>query len=111
MFSNNCEDFAIYCKTGLLVLTNAVSVGRSGQAASYLAAASAVVSSPLRFLTTGFGGLALAGYGMYCAGRLASDIGVRRDVAKVPVENLAIALSSELGEPAEKTSEMMNVKD
>lgn len=87
LFNNNCEDFAIYCKTGFLIFTN-ISVGRSGQAASFLAATSAVVSSPLRFLTTSFGGLAFVGCGMYCVSRLASDIGVRRDVTKIPVERL-----------------------
>lgn len=87
MFKNNCEDFAIYCKTGLLVSTS-VSVGRSGQAASYLAAASTLVSTPLRFMTTSFSGLALVGVSFYCVGRLMSDIGVRRDVSKVPVERL-----------------------
>ncbi|OMO92445.1 hypothetical protein CCACVL1_06850 [Corchorus capsularis] len=87
IFQNNCEDFAIYCKTGLLVITR-ISVGRSGQAASFLAATSAIVSSPLRYLTTSFSGLAAVGYGMYCFSRLVSDIGVRRDVEKVPVERL-----------------------
>jgi len=85
VFKNNCEDFAIYCKTGLLVVTN-IGVGRSGQAASFLAVAGAVASSPLRFVTTGFGGLALVGCGMYCISRYISDIGVRSDVTKVPVE-------------------------
>lgn len=103
IFKNNCEDFAIYCKTGLLVFTS-ISVGRSGQAASCFAAASAVVSTPLRFMTTSFSGLALVGYGMYCASRLVSDIGIRRDVSKVPVESL-IASSPSLDEP-EKTAEM-----
>ncbi|KAK7276160.1 hypothetical protein RIF29_17294 [Crotalaria pallida] len=101
IFKNNCEDFAIYCKTGLLVFTS-LSVGRSGQAASYLAAASAVVSTPLRYMTTSFSGLALVGYGMYCASRLVSDIGVRRDVSKVPVERLIA--TPVLDEP-EKTTE------
>ncbi|XP_052195587.1 protein LEAD-SENSITIVE 1 [Diospyros lotus] len=87
IFKNNCEDFAIYCKTGLLVVTN-ISVGRSGQAASFLAATSAIVSSPLRFLTTSFSGLAAVGCGLYCVSRFVSDIGVRRDVRKVPVEAL-----------------------
>nr|ACU23928.1 unknown [Glycine max] len=87
IFKNNCEDFAIYCKTGLLVSTS-VSVGRSGQAASYLAAASTLVSTPLRFMTTSFSGLALVGVSFYCVGRLMFDIGVRRDVSKVPVERL-----------------------
>ncbi|MBA0625186.1 hypothetical protein Godav_010416 [Gossypium davidsonii] len=90
LFKNNCEDFAIYCKTGLLVITR-ISVGRSGQATSFLAAASAIVSSPLRYLTTSFSGLAAVGYGMYCFSRLVSDIGVRRDVEKVAVEMLVSA--------------------
>lgn len=87
LFKNNCEDFAIYCKTGLLVFTN-ISVGRSGQAASFVAATTTVVSSPLRFLTTSFSGLAVVGCSMYCISRLVSDIGVRRDVMKIPVESL-----------------------
>ncbi|GMJ02944.1 hypothetical protein like AT3G02700 [Hibiscus trionum] len=90
LFKNNCEDFAIYCKTGLLVITR-ISVGRSGQATSFLAAASAIVSSPLRYLTTSFTGLTAVGYGMYCFSRLVSDIGVRRDVEKVAVERLVSA--------------------
>ncbi|XP_065850797.1 protein LEAD-SENSITIVE 1 [Euphorbia lathyris] len=96
IFKNNCEDFAIYCKTGLLVFTN-ISVGRSGQAASLLAAASAVVSSPLRYLTTSVSGLTAVGCGMYCVSRLVSDMGVRRDVSKVAVERL-VADASSLGE-------------
>ncbi|KAK3026128.1 hypothetical protein RJ639_042571 [Escallonia herrerae] len=87
IFKNNCEDFAIYCKTGLLVFTS-VSVGRSGQATSFLAAASAIVSSPLRFLTTSFSGLTAVGCGIYCVSRFISDIGVRRDVIKIAVERL-----------------------
>ncbi|KAL8150647.1 hypothetical protein V2J09_020455 [Rumex salicifolius] len=93
LFKNNCEDFAIYCKTGLLVITN-VSVGRSGQASAFFAAASAIVSSPLRYLTTSFGGLTVVGCGMYCVSRLVSDIGVRRDVVKLPVERLVTGSSS-----------------
>ncbi|KAH1160053.1 hypothetical protein GYH30_031701 [Glycine max] len=74
VFMNNCEDFAIYCKTSLLVVTN-ICVGQSGQAASCLAAASAVVSLLLRFMTASFGGFAL--------------VGLRCDVAKVPVEKIS----------------------
>ncbi|KAK6127534.1 hypothetical protein DH2020_038737 [Rehmannia glutinosa] len=102
IFKNNCEDFAIYCKTGLLVFTT-VSVGRSGQAASFLAAASAIVSSPLRFMTTGFGGLTAMGCGIYCISRIVSDIGVRRDVMKIPVERLVDR--SGLGEPEAAATE------
>ncbi|VFQ93524.1 unnamed protein product [Cuscuta campestris] len=87
LFKNNCEDFAIYCKTGLLVFTT-VSVGRSGQAASFVAVATAVVSSPLRLMTNSFPGLAAVGCAVYCVSQFVSDIGVRRDVAKIPVERL-----------------------
>ncbi|CAN6280893.1 unnamed protein product [Urochloa humidicola] len=103
LFKNNCEDFAIYCKTGLLVET-AFSVGRSGQLASLTAAFSAVASSPLRFLTTSAGGLAVVTTGMYCVGRYVSDIGVRRDVVKVPVETL-VAQTSATAMDAEVTAE------
>ncbi|XP_039160477.1 uncharacterized protein LOC104452422, partial [Eucalyptus grandis] len=88
--NNNCEDFAIYCKTGLLVVT-ASSGGRSGQAAAFQAASTAVGSSPLRYLTTRVTGLAVGGlvsYGRYCISRLVSDIGFHHDVVKVPVERL-----------------------
>ncbi|XAR73639.1 hypothetical protein NMG60_11007677 [Bertholletia excelsa] len=77
MFKNNCEDFAIYCKTGLIIITTS-SAGRSGQVASVIAAANAFTSCS---------GLAL-GVGMYCVNRYVSDIGVRRDVTKVSVERL-----------------------
>ncbi|XP_047310623.1 protein LEAD-SENSITIVE 1-like isoform X2 [Impatiens glandulifera] len=94
---NNCEDFAIYCKTSLIVLSR-FSVCRGGQASSILAAANAVVSSPLRFLTRtttfvtmGLTGTVVVGCGVYCVGRVVSDIGVRRDASKIPVEVLISA--------------------
>ncbi|ESR42961.1 LRAT domain-containing protein [Citrus sinensis] len=87
VFKNNCEDFSIYCKTGLLV-TTVLSVGRSGQATSLFAAVSTAVSLPLRYLIAGYTGGTVFGYGLYCANRYASDIGVRRDAARVPVESL-----------------------
>ncbi|WOK95203.1 hypothetical protein Cni_G03910 [Canna indica] len=87
LFKNNCEDFAIYCKTGLLVETT-FSVGRSGQISSLSAALTAIASSPLQFLTTSASGLMVVATGMYCVGRFVSDIGIRRDVNKIPVETL-----------------------
>lgn len=88
----------MYCEIGLLVFTT-VSVGRSGQASSYLAAVSALVSSPLRFMSTGFGGLAAVGCGIYCMSRIVSDIGMRRDVMKIPVERLIAPTPPVLSEP------------
>lgn len=87
LFKNNCENFAIYCKMGLLVI-NTISVGRSGQAASWFAAVSTVVSSPLRGLAARFSGLTVLDYGLYFVDRYVSDIGVRPDVVRVPVESL-----------------------
>lgn len=94
LFKNNCEDFAIYCKTGLLIETN-YSLGRSGQLASWTAAASTVMSSPLRFLTTSGTGLAIVAGTMYSISRYVADIGIRRDVIKIPVERLIIDAGAE----------------
>lgn len=110
IFRNNCEDFAIYCKTGLLVSTS-LSVGRSGQASSIVAAVTAIVSSPLRYLTTSVGGLVAVGCGMYCVSRFVSDIGVRRDVIKVPVEDLVnpTGLGRPTAVPSEVSAEMLAI--
>ncbi|CAN4108456.1 unnamed protein product [Withania somnifera] len=78
VFQNNCEDFALYCKTGLLTLDR-LGVGRSGQASSIL-----LIPSPV--------GMATVTAGMYCMSRYATDIGVRSDVIKVAVEDLAVNL-------------------
>ncbi|XP_072976379.1 protein LEAD-SENSITIVE 1-like [Typha angustifolia] len=84
LFKNNCEDFAIYCKTGLLV-ESAFGLGRSGQMTSVAAAINAVAYSPLPYLSTG---AALLASSMYCINRYVSDIGFRHDVVKIPVELL-----------------------
>ncbi|XP_045822181.1 protein LEAD-SENSITIVE 1-like [Trifolium pratense] len=76
VFKNNCEDFAIYCKTGLVVTTT-ISLGGSGQAGSCSAAASSIASLSVRFVTTSFCGMTLVGCGTYCITRLVSDIWFR----------------------------------
>jgi hypothetical protein len=88
VFKHNCEDFAIYCKTGLLVTVNN-SAGGSGQAASYTAAAKSIASSSLQYVASNYCGFALVGCGMYCYRRLVSDIGFRNGVPKVPVEKIS----------------------
>ncbi|CAN6869877.1 unnamed protein product, partial [Brassica oleracea] len=126
LLDNNCEDFAIYCKTGLLVFSvtksgsssqvNAVcaaggvaslalrylGVGRTaGQAASLavspatvFSAATRAVTMTLGLVTTGLAAaVAVAGYSKYCIGRVAYDVGVRKDVRKVPVEELATLMA------------------
>ncbi|KAL4325659.1 hypothetical protein GQ457_11G001720 [Hibiscus cannabinus] len=92
IFQNNCEDFALYCKTGLMILDN-LGIGRSGQASSMIGAPlAALISSSLKVLTPSSIGVATVTAGMYCVSRYATDIGVRTDVVKVPVEDLAMNL-------------------
>ncbi|XP_072997791.1 protein LEAD-SENSITIVE 1 [Typha latifolia] len=89
VFENNCEDFALYCKTGLLSLEEA-GIGRSGQASSVIGVPlAALLSTPFKLLVAGPVGMATVTAGMYCAGRYITDIGVRKDVVKVAVEDLA----------------------
>ncbi|KAH7430371.1 hypothetical protein KP509_09G096000 [Ceratopteris richardii] len=84
LFRNNCEDFAMYCKTGLLVLSPNVQ-GRSGQAAT------ALLGVPLAASLLYPATLAV-GAGVYCLSRYAVDLGIRDDVVKIPVEDLAVNL-------------------
>ncbi|KNA11649.1 hypothetical protein SOVF_132830 [Spinacia oleracea] len=92
VFQNNCEDFALYCKTGLL-LVERLGVGRSGQASSVIGAPlAALLSSPLKLLMPNPVGVVTMTAGMYCMSRYATDIGVRSDVIKVAVEDLAVNL-------------------
>ncbi|CAH8362190.1 unnamed protein product [Eruca vesicaria subsp. sativa] len=125
LLDNNCEDFAIYCKTGLLVFSvtksgsssqvNSVcaagglasltlrflGVGRGGGQAASLAAspasmvsaATSAISTTLGFVTTGFAAMAVTGYSNYCIGRVVYDVGVRKDVRKVPVEELSTLMA------------------
>ncbi|WOL13117.1 hypothetical protein Cni_G21886 [Canna indica] len=93
VFENNCEDFALYCKTGLLSFEE-LGIGRSGQASSFLGVPlAALFSTPFKLLAAGPVGMATVTAGMYCAGRYITDIGVRKDVVKVAVEDLASNLS------------------
>lgn len=93
VFKNNCEDFAIYCKTGLLVVDEGT-IGQSGQAVSIIGGPlAAVLSTPLRLVTTNLYGMAATAVGVYCASRYAADIGMRRDVVKIQVEDLTRRLA------------------
>ncbi|KAG8048175.1 hypothetical protein GUJ93_ZPchr0008g13652 [Zizania palustris] len=92
VFENNCEDFALYCKTGLLPIDEP-GIGRSGQASSAIGMPlAALLSTPFKLLAAGPLGMAAVTAGMYCAGRYITDIGVRKDVVKVEVENLSAHL-------------------
>ncbi|KAF3973289.1 hypothetical protein ACB098_01G195800 [Castanea mollissima] len=93
VLKNNCEDFALCCKTGLQVIPT-VNVGQSGQAASFQAAAGVILYVPLAFLARssplGYAGTSVVGlaasYGKYCVNRYINDIGVRQDVTRVVLE-------------------------
>ncbi|EPS66031.1 hypothetical protein M569_08744, partial [Genlisea aurea] len=89
VFQNNCEDFTLYCKTGLLI-RDRNGVGRSGQASSVIGAPlAAILSSPLKMLVPNPVAMGTISAGMYCMSRYATDIGVRSDVIKVDVEDLS----------------------
>ncbi|KAL1549724.1 hypothetical protein AAHA92_17792 [Salvia divinorum] len=89
---NNCEDFALYCKTGLITVDR-LGKGRSRQASSVIdATLAALLSSPLKLLMPSSVRVATMTAGMYCICRHATDIGVRTDVVKVSVEDLAMNL-------------------
>ncbi|KAK8477144.1 hypothetical protein V6N13_072976 [Hibiscus sabdariffa] len=96
VFNKNCEDFAIYCKTGLLVLDQ-LTIGHSGQAISIIGGPlSAVLSAPMRLVTTNIYGMAATMVGLYCASRYAADISMRRDAVKISVEDLTARLATGL---------------
>ncbi|KAF3457635.1 hypothetical protein FNV43_RR02293 [Rhamnella rubrinervis] len=80
----NCEDFAIYCKTGLIRAG-----GFSGQIKSLVAAITAVTFIPYQFLPAGLIGVALGVCGLYFFFRLGNDARVRRESEVVAVEKLA----------------------
>ena len=88
IFKNNCEDFAAYCKTGLLIM-HGNTIGSSGQAISVLGApVAAVCSSVLKLFMGAPLGTLVPTAGMYCMSRYCADLGNRKDVVKVAVEDL-----------------------
>jgi len=92
--TNNCEHFAIYCKTGLHVLGQRT-MGQSGQADSWVGGPfAAVLSAPLRLITTNVYGIAATAFGLCCTTRCAADIGTRSDVVKISVEDLTTRLAA-----------------
>ena len=64
-------------------------MGQSGQAVSIIRGPlAAVLSTPLRLVPTNVYGMAATAVVVYCASRYAVNIGMRRDVMKVSVEDL-----------------------
>ncbi|KAG8382554.1 hypothetical protein BUALT_Bualt05G0089400 [Buddleja alternifolia] len=98
LFTNNCEDFALYCKTGYIVRGRGEATGASGQASSFKGAPlAAIVSLPLRLLVSSPIGIVTAS-AVYTYNKYAADIGVRDDVKKVKIEDIALFLRSHLGD-------------
>ncbi|KAJ0594288.1 putative LRAT domain-containing protein [Helianthus annuus] len=89
---NNCEDFALYCKTGLMIPIKHVSTGSSGQVNFIYNAPwmSALVSIALRVACGTVAGVVGGGYTVWkhYQNRRESDIGVRDDAVKVNVEDV-----------------------
>ncbi|XP_048328334.1 protein LEAD-SENSITIVE 1-like [Ziziphus jujuba] len=81
-YINNSEDFAIYCKTGLLVIDNIDFSRRFLQTAFFLAITAAVYQQQL-IPDTVFCGILGRFFGLHCISRFASDIRVRPNVIKV----------------------------
>nr|XP_048328574.1 protein LEAD-SENSITIVE 1-like [Ziziphus jujuba var. spinosa] len=81
LFNNNCEDFAIYCKTGLLAPRI---IDRSGQIPSVFAAICAIISFPYSLLLTSISNF-VGGRSIW---KLFSDIGYRKDARRVGVQEL-----------------------
>ncbi|KAK4400257.1 hypothetical protein Sango_1131800 [Sesamum angolense] len=98
LFTHNCEDFALYCKTGYLVCGQE-GLGGSGQASSFVGAPlAAVLSLPLRLFVSSPVGIVTATAAMYSLNRYATDVGVRDDVIKVKVEEIALFHGTQPGD-------------
>lgn len=110
LFHNNREDFALYCKTGLLDVDNSF-IARSGQAVTFLGApVAAVISSPLKFMVKNPWGMAAASAGVYFFYRYATDIGVRKDVVRIAVEDLSIHKDwGQLAQQAQKAQQLQTL--
>ncbi|XP_062155091.1 protein LEAD-SENSITIVE 1-like [Alnus glutinosa] len=96
LLQNNCEDFALYCKTGLLTLDK-LGVGASGQVSSVFGAPlEAIFSSCLNLgMPSHVSRAVVKAEENYSLDRYEADIGVRDDVMKVAVEDLAVKLGWE----------------
>ncbi|XP_060672404.1 uncharacterized protein LOC132803420 [Ziziphus jujuba] len=82
-FINNGKDFAMYCKTGLLVIDN-INFSRSWQAAAFFLAVTVTFFLFQQQSTAAtYPGVAAICFGLYCIYRFGSDIGARPNVIKV----------------------------
>ncbi|KAF3433971.1 hypothetical protein FNV43_RR25074 [Rhamnella rubrinervis] len=111
--NNNCEDFAFYCKIGLLDVKGPRKTGTSGQIASFVAIITtlfAYVIMPYGFLPTSFIGLALMFCFFYYNSRLHFDAGSRITflLQKVSVEEFKQLSCSDTTEWIEHVADQRN---
>ncbi|KAF3441095.1 hypothetical protein FNV43_RR15005 [Rhamnella rubrinervis] len=97
---NNCEDFALYCKTELRDLRGSSKIGTSGQMACLVAVITAIFARIIlsyEFLPTSFVGLVAKLFCFYCTSRLYFDAGSRNydGLKKVPVYQIPKQSSSD----------------
>ncbi|KAI3470761.1 hypothetical protein Pfo_027424 [Paulownia fortunei] len=110
LFTNNCEDFALYCKTGFLVRSQEA-LGVSGQASSVVGAPlAAILSLPLRLFASSPVVIVTATAATYSLNRYATDIGVRDDVSVVKVEDIALFHGNQRGDK-DACSDVIDVND
>ncbi|GKC81023.1 LRAT-like domain-containing protein, partial [Tanacetum coccineum] len=88
---NNCEDFALYCTTGLAI-RGTVTTGSSGQV-NFITNApwkSTLIFGVGKFVSNSLGMVSMVAttVGTYSWNRYKTDIGVRDDVVKVLVEEV-----------------------
>ncbi|XP_060672406.1 uncharacterized protein LOC132803422 [Ziziphus jujuba] len=82
-FINKGKDFAMYCKTGLVVIDN-INFGRRWQTALFFFAVTVTFFLSLQRLTAAtFTGVAASWFSLYCIYRFGSDIGARPNVIEV----------------------------
>ncbi|KAF3434454.1 hypothetical protein FNV43_RR25557 [Rhamnella rubrinervis] len=88
----DCEDFALYCKTGFVKRDKTGDI-LSWAITLFFAACVGVTVIPYRFLPAGLIGVLLVVCGLYCLLRLTADVRYRSDCALVAVEKLQDHLS------------------
>ncbi|XP_060672232.1 protein LEAD-SENSITIVE 1-like [Ziziphus jujuba] len=99
-FINNGKDFAMYCKTGLLVIDN-INFSRSWQAAAFFLAVTVTFFLFLQQITDAtFTGVIATCFGLYCIYRFGSDIGARPNVIKVDQVETLPRVAKELSSAA-----------
>jgi len=100
VISMNCEDFAIYCKTGFIVESHDSGSGQVAVLRAVMGAARYCLTSKYAYgviFAVDPVGLAFGTVVNFAIRRYKGDIGVRVDKIKVSVEDLVVCLDSSIG--------------